>query len=65
MSSFVDKGRILQAEYGTVLGSRDLAGKQEEIETEFLQSERLPVGLQASSLECRDEVVSQANNLQG
>jgi len=64
MGSFLEEGRILQAEYGTVLWAGDLTGKQEEIETEFLQSERLPVWLQAGSLECRDEVVSQADNLQ-
>ena len=64
MGSLLNKGRILQTEYGTVLWSRDLTGKQEEVEAEFRQSEGLPIGLQAGSLECGDEVVSQANNLQ-
>jgi hypothetical protein len=45
MSSLLDKGRILQTEHGTVLWSRDLPGKQEEVETEFRQSEGLPIGL--------------------
>jgi hypothetical protein len=64
MDSLLNERRILQAENGTVLWSCDLTGKQEEIETELLQSERLPVGLQAGSLESRNEVVSQANDFQ-
>ena len=64
MGSPLDQWRVLQASERPVLWASDLARKQEELEAEFLQSQRLPIRLQTGALEGGDEIVGEPDDFQ-
>ena len=57
-------GRLAQAQNGAILRTGELAGQEEKFVAQLGKGEALPGFWQAQALECRNQIVGQANDFQ-